>query len=281
MSDSSDFMSEYYRNQAASKKYLDALLTLATPTVHDVVLDVGTGSGTVCFFLGERINRIYGIDPNRDLIVKRRKEAQELIDKREVLPHFNVTFLELAAEDVKEQFKQSYFDTVVCWGYVHHFRDLDKAMESIRHVCKPEGKLIVFDAFFPEPIRDFWELASTIHDPSTVRHHTYFEYMEMLRKNSFMPKLIYPFRHSMDLDKWLDTIKGEDEVVANDIRSRLPGKYDAWLEQAQQKGLRQTLREEILNLDEEKKVFITLRDLGSNRYEFTYDTFVLLATRNE
>jgi len=274
-------MLRYYKSQAAQKKYLDALLTLTEPTPYDVILDVGTGSGTVSFFLAEREKKNYGIDPNQNFIEQNKNVAQQLIEAREVLPHFNVEFLALRAEDIKDQFSESYFDTIVCWGSVHHFKDYQKAMEGIRYVSKPEGKLIIFDAFFPEPVRDFWELASTIHDPTTVRHHTYFEYMEMLRESNFTPKTILSFRHRNNLDKWLSTINREDHEITAEIKSLHPGKYDEWLEKAHEKGLRQALREQILNLDEDKKAFMSIKDLGNGEYEFTYDTFVLLAEKEE
>lgn len=269
----------YYKSQAAQKKYLDALLTLTVPTPYDVILDVGTGSGTVSFFLAERVKKIYGIDPDQDFIEQNKKVAQQLIEDQEIPPRFNIKFMGLGAEDIKDQFPESYFDTIVCWGSIHHFKDYHKAMEGIRYVAKPEGKLIVFDVFFPEPVRDFWELASTIHDPTTVSHHTYFEYMEMLRESNFTPKTILPFRHRNNLDKWLGTISREDEVIAKEIKSFHSGKYDEWLEKAQENGLKQTLREAILDLDEEKKALMSLKDPGNGEYEFTYDTFVLLAEK--
>ena len=65
-------LANYYRIQGGQKKYLDVLLKLANPSSHDVVLDIGTVSGTVGFFLGERVKKIYAIDPNQDLIDKNR-----------------------------------------------------------------------------------------------------------------------------------------------------------------------------------------------------------------
>lgn len=272
-------LTNYYHSQAGQKKYLDALLKLVKPSQHDVILDIGTGSGTVSFFLGDRVKKIYAIDPNQTYIEKNRIRADKIVETREVLPSFNVNFQVMAAEDIEVHFPATYFDTIVCWGSVHHFSDYAKAMKGISQTCKPGGKLIIFDAFFPEAIRDFWEMVSTIHDPTTVRHHTYFEYMEMLRQNGFIPETILPFRHRNMLNKWLSTINRMDEVVTEEIKAIHPGKYNAWLEKARQKGLKETLKQEILSLDDVKKAYISIRDLGDGNYEFTYDTFVLLATK--
>jgi ubiquinone/menaquinone biosynthesis C-methylase UbiE len=269
-------MLQYYKNQSAQKKYLDAFLALAAPNAHDVVLDVGTGSGTVSFFLVDRVKKIYGIDPNRDFIEQNERLAKEL-------NRFDVDFCVLAAEDIGTKFKESFIDIAVCWASVHHFRNYRKALEHIQHVTKPGGKLVIFDAFFPEPVRDFWELASTIHDPTTVRHHTYFEYMEMLREIHFTPKIIIPFRHSNNLDNWLDTISRKDEIIIEEVKNLHPGKYDRWVEKAQKsrKGLRLSLREDILGLSTEQKVYLSVKNLGDDNWEFTYDTFVLMAERGK
>jgi len=278
-------MDAYYAMQANKERYLDALVTLAVPKGLDVVLDVGTGSGTVSFFLGSRVKKIFGIDPNEKYIQKNREEAARLMTKAlKANQHCEIEFLPLAAEEIESKFPEAFFDTVVCWGSVHHFRDCQKAMQNIRRVSKPRGNLIIFDAFFPEQVRDVWELASTIHDPTTVRHHTYFEYMEMLRDHDFYPKTILPFRHINNLDTWLDTIDEQDEPrIANLISILHPGKYDRWLDDSRKEGigLKKKLRREILDLEEDMKALMSIRDLEDGQYEFTYDTFVLLAQKGE
>ncbi|MBM4305207.1 MAG: class I SAM-dependent methyltransferase [Deltaproteobacteria bacterium] len=275
-------IAEYYRSQAGQERYLDALTKLASPSPNDVVLDVGTGSGTVWRALSNRVQKICAIDPNKIYIDENEEPAKNLVSNREVL-HFNVEFMVLRAEDIGVTFSESYFDTAVCWGSVHHFQDYQKSLKGIQKVSKPGAKLIVFDAFFPEPVRDFWEFASTIHDPTTVRHHTYFEYMEMLRAIHFTPKIIIPFRHSNNLDNWLDTINRKDEIIIEEIKNLDPGKYDLWLEKAQKsgKGLRLSLREDILTLSDEQKAYMSIKNLGDDDWEFTYDTFVLMAEKGE
>lgn len=272
-------LSGYYRAQAGQKKYLDALVRLTNPTQYDVVLDIGTGSGTVSFFLGNRVQKITAIDPNRKFIEKNRSQISKMREAGDASQSSTINFEVMGAEDVEENFPTASFDTVICWGSVHHFRDCTKAMKGISRVCRPGGKLIIYDAFFPEAVREFWEMASTIHDPTTVRHRTYFEYMELLRQHDFIPETILPFRHRNILDTWLSTIdKKEDDVIAGGIKTIHPGKYDAWLGKAHQKGLKESLREEILGLSDMHKTYMSIRD-GENGCEFTYDTFVLSAVR--
>jgi len=278
-------LSKYYREQAGQKKYLDALVKLANPGIDDIVLDVGTGSGTVSFFLGDKVKEIYGIDPDENEIYKRQEESIEFVKSQNPPVETRIIFKVLGAEQVGEHFPNSFFDTIVCWASIHHFYDYRKAMKGINLSCKPGGKILIFDAFLPEPVREFWEMASTIHDPTTVHHHTYFEYMEMLRLNSFIPEMIIPFRHTVGLENWLDKINRPDNVyrsdfnVAEKIKFLHPGKYDKWLEKAMQKGLKNSLKQEILSLPHEKQEFMSLISLGNNEYEFSYDTFVLSAVR--
>lgn len=84
----------YYRKQAGLKQYLDALFLLTAPCQDDVILDVGTGSGAVSFFLGDHVKKIYAIDPNASLITQNQQKSQKLIKDREVSHSFNVEFQE-------------------------------------------------------------------------------------------------------------------------------------------------------------------------------------------
>lgn len=122
-------------------------------------------------------------------------------------------------------------------------------------------------------------MTSTVHDPSTVHHRTYFEYMNMLRTNSVCPETILPFTHTQKLEKWLSTIKKPDADIVDKIKSLHPGKYDEWLDRALKKGLMNALRKEIMSLSDEKKSFISLNDTGEGGYEFSYDAFILSALK--
>jgi ubiquinone/menaquinone biosynthesis C-methylase UbiE len=286
-------LQDYYNSQAAQKKYLDALVTLAAPAPHDVVLDVGTGSGTVSFFLADRVKKIYGIDPNSNYITRNQAIAKKLLEHGELLSQARLEFLVMGAEEIEDLFSPSYFDSVVCWASVHHFADYRRALKGIHRVTKPGGKLIIWDAFFPEAVRELWQLASTVHDPTTMEHYTYFEYMEMLREAGFVPRSVLPFRHPNNLDRWLATIdkllkeKSEDQI-AREILDRhrdkpYAARYQSWLDQARAQGLKAALREDILRLDEEKRALMSLElvkdEKGQESWQFTYDTFVLLSEK--
>lgn len=275
------YMGDYYKDQRDQNQYVDALLELAAPSHEDLALVIEKGYATVSIGLGDLVNEVYAIDSNGSAFYV--KENQKKVDK--IIAHqggalsFNVKYHEIKPEDISREFPAMYFDIIVLWGALHHFNNYEKAMEGILEVCKPGGKLIIFDAFFPEQIREFWERASTIHDPTTVHHHTYIEYMEILRQFKFNPIKILPFRHRNRLDKWLSTIGGDENKIAEEIRILHPGKYDLWLEDALKKGLRQTLRDEITNLDDEMKTHMSIETKGNNEWEFTYDTFVLMAEK--
>jgi SAM-dependent methyltransferase len=279
---------QYYQRQRGQRKYLDSLLELGAPSMSDVVLIIERGSATASFLLGDRVKKIHAVEPNGDpaFIRANRTLVEELVKEREFLPHFHVDFTEFPAEEIGQSFLPAYFDTIVFWGSLHHCHHAEKALEGARDVCRPGGKLIIFDGFFPEPIREFWTLASTIHDPSTVRHRTYSEYMILMRQFGFIPKTILPFEHPQNLDEWLNAIRKSDEDIIQEIKSIHPGKYDAWLDRAREKGLRQTLRDEILQLDDEQKALLSIRcqgkdAQGNDQYGFINDTFLLLAEKAE
>ena len=123
-------------------------------------------------------------------------------------------------------------------------------------MMRRDGRLIVFDAFFPEPVRDFWTEASKANDPSTVGHHTYFEYMEMLRDSGFHPVEIRPFRHREKLHRWFKRAGGDPD-------------------------LQRRYRQKAIGSDPDTKRYMTIRKDTVGKWEFWYDTFLLLATQEQ
>lgn len=273
-------LSEYYQSQAGKKGYLDALMMLSNPSLDDIVLDVGTGSGTAAFFLAERVKKVYAIDPVKSYIDKNKGKFEQLKAIGKIPTRAQIEFACAAAENINQHFADAFFDTAICWGSIHHFRDVHKGLTNIARVVKQGGKVIIFDAFFPESVRDVWQFVSVVHDPTTVRHHTYFEYMEMLRSAGFEARAVIPFRHENDLDAWLSTMdEWSDEELAEQISSCHQDKYDDWLRQSLPKGLKQALRDYALSLTDEQKRLMSLCPDGENRWKFYYDTFVLLANK--
>ena len=55
----------------------------------------------------------------------------------------NIKFVEGEAENIP--LPDAYFDKVVASASFHHFSDHDKALEEMKRVLKPDGKIIILE----------------------------------------------------------------------------------------------------------------------------------------
>jgi ubiquinone/menaquinone biosynthesis C-methylase UbiE len=60
----------------------------------------------------------------------------------------------------------NYFDKVVASASFHHFLDKDKALEEMRRVLKPDGKIIIL-----ENASSFMRLYFIL-EPNYINHHS-------------------------------------------------------------------------------------------------------------
>jgi ubiquinone/menaquinone biosynthesis C-methylase UbiE len=119
------------------------------------VLDVGCATGRLLERLAEAGAReLAGSDlAPRILDVARRKLAR-----------FDVA-LDLRSADAETAlpWPADSFDAVTLTGVVHHFRNPEAALGEIGRVLRPGGKLIIVDACFFPPVREFFNLCLRIH----------------------------------------------------------------------------------------------------------------------
>ena len=119
------------------KKYIDATLGLAMEaldlTGHERVLDVGCGTGELARRLIERwpTLRVTGIDlsPNMLRCAAEKRSGAAL----------------LAAEAHRLPLGDGSFDVVICANAFHYFRQPDRALEEMRRVLRPAGRLVLVD----------------------------------------------------------------------------------------------------------------------------------------
>lgn len=99
------------------------------------ILDVGTGTGDFIAILKEVFPaaNIAGVDPNSDSL----KEAKKLYP--------TVSFHKMTAE--KLEFANNTFDVVSISMALHHLPDVQKGLQEIKRVVKPNGWIIVNELF--------------------------------------------------------------------------------------------------------------------------------------
>jgi|SRR3989344_9310097 len=99
------------------------------PNDIDNVLEVGCASGEYISYYSERCKKIFGIDPNEDLI------------KKAKLDYPKIDFRIGSAENIP--FKDKIFDVVILGDVLEHVNNEAKSLNEIYRVLKSEGILIL------------------------------------------------------------------------------------------------------------------------------------------
>jgi ubiquinone/menaquinone biosynthesis C-methylase UbiE len=103
------------------------------PWANGDVLEVGIGSGlNLSFYNPNKITHITGIDPSEELWKQKTVNVNDL--------GFKVNFINAIAEDLP--FENELFDTVVITYTLCTVKNPNKALQEIKRVLKPNGKLI-------------------------------------------------------------------------------------------------------------------------------------------
>jgi ubiquinone/menaquinone biosynthesis C-methylase UbiE len=103
------------------------------PLATGKVLEIGIGSGlNLPIYNNENVKHLTAIDPSKEMWNK------NIIDTKK-LP-FEFEFIQAFAENIPEDYNS--FDTVVITYTLCTIPDTNKALEEIRRVLKPNGKLI-------------------------------------------------------------------------------------------------------------------------------------------
>lgn len=93
------------------------------------LLDVGTGTGHLLKAAEEKGLEVYGTDISQEAVKVSQQnvpEAHLVVAPGESLP-----------------FQNNFFDYVVCFGSLEHFLDMDKGVEEMTRVAKPEARYMI------------------------------------------------------------------------------------------------------------------------------------------
>jgi len=162
---------------------LSRVVELARAQPDWTVLDIATGSGHTAFALAPYVKSVIGID----ITVEMLREADMLKAERST---GNVTF---RTGDVHNlPFADGAFQLVTCRRAAHHFSNIRRALEEIRRVLAPGGRVVIDDRSVPED--DFADrcmnLLDTLHDESHVREYRPTEWRSMLEEAGFFVEAV-------------------------------------------------------------------------------------------
>lgn len=124
-----------------------------------VILDIGTGLGTLAFEFAVRLPEahIYGVDISPEMLDEAKRTAGE--KKIE-----NIKFI---LGDVQNlNMKDCSFDLIVSFGVLHHLTDLKSLFSGIKNLLKTEAVAYVYDLRKDAPQEVVSEIASSMNDAS-------------------------------------------------------------------------------------------------------------------
>ena len=129
-------------NSACAMPPMMALRERYVPLARGDVLEIGIGSGLNLKFYGEAVASVTGLDPAGELTVMAKRRAETL--------GIDVQLLQVSGEAIPAE--AASFDTVVCTWTLCSIPDARRALEEMRRVVKPDGRLIFVEhGRAPEP----------------------------------------------------------------------------------------------------------------------------------
>jgi ubiquinone/menaquinone biosynthesis C-methylase UbiE len=142
----------------------------------EVILDIACGTGEL-----ERI--LVNNYPNLNIIGVDISEKMLDVAKSKFPNSQQIEFLKASANSLP--FPDSSFDTIISASAFHYFNNPVNALQEMKRVLKPNGKVIIMDW-----CRDFWfcqilDLFLKLTDPAHKNCHTQQELHNFLNKTDF------------------------------------------------------------------------------------------------
>jgi ubiquinone/menaquinone biosynthesis C-methylase UbiE len=207
---------------------LAVLRAFAEPCVHDVAVDVATGTGSTAFALAPHVARVIGIDVASKMLEQGRARAD-----REGFA--NVQFLAGSAEEIP--LADGACSLVTSRHAPHHFHDVPKFLAEVRRVLAPTGRFVLADQITPEPsMLDWVDGWQRLHDPSHVRQRTVAEWRAEVHAAGFVAtrETVVPYR--LEFVWWTETsgcsadamnaLRAHARSASEEIRHAMGLEYD-------------------------------------------------------
>lgn len=122
------------------------LLNSFTAKRHNVVLDLGCGTGNLCFTLAATWpnRKIIGVDASPEMInVAKSKDTEGKVD-----------FIVGVSDKIPVPDKS--VDIVYCLNSFHHYPDHDNVLKEIKRILSHNGSLVILDPIGDGFLRKIW-----------------------------------------------------------------------------------------------------------------------------
>lgn len=123
------------------RRWKRTLVAMAAPHARMRALDLATGTGDIAFALADRGARVEGLDVTFRMVELARDKARELLTERSRnrVPRF------LVGDMLALPFPAASFDLVTTGYGLRNVPDLARAIDEIRRVLKPGGRILSLD----------------------------------------------------------------------------------------------------------------------------------------
>ena len=201
--------SEYAASRVtARREQIEALMALASPAVHDRVLDVACGPGALLATLAPRVRRTVGLDLTPAMLQLARAAAPKAWCVRG------------AAERLP--FDDGAFSLVVCTWAFHHFASPPRVLREMTRVCAPGGRVVVGDLVGSEDdaARARQNAVERLRDPAHVELDSGSGLARLLGAAGLAVRGTTNGEEARDLEQWC-RMAGAPPEVADRLRSML------------------------------------------------------------
>lgn len=126
--------SKYWMQRFWHRSKLLLLDNCAPVQKNDVILDIGCGSGNLCFHLSNKCKEIYGVDIKKNAIsFCNEKTSEEKIN--------NCHFIRL--KDAKLPFSDKFFSKIFLLDVIEHLEDPVSMLNEMRRVLNDTGVIVI------------------------------------------------------------------------------------------------------------------------------------------
>ncbi|MBO0962028.1 methyltransferase domain-containing protein [Neobacillus sp. MM2021_6] len=206
-------------------KDLGKLLEMASINGEEKLLDIATGGGHTANAFAPYVKKVTAVDLTPEILAV----AEKFIKGN---GHQNVEFVHGDAENLP--FSNEAFDMVTCRIAPHHFPNVERFIEEVHRVLKPDGQFLLDDNVVPEEdhFDQFYNTIEKWRDYSHFRAWKKSEWLRMLELAGFEIFEWHRFEKTFRFDPWgnrmnlsqdekeklAEYMKGASEKIKNKFR---------------------------------------------------------------
>jgi ubiquinone/menaquinone biosynthesis C-methylase UbiE len=177
-----------------SDEVLNRIVQIAETGPKDTVLDVACGPGLLACAFARVARLAIGIDMTPAMLEQARKEQQQR----------SLTNVSWQQGDVYSlPYPDAHFSIVSSRFAFHHLLEPRVALQEMKRVCRPGGRIVVADSAPAREKADAFNAMEKLRDPSHARALPPEEMVELFVQSGLEPPRAEVFRHELEMEELL------------------------------------------------------------------------------